>query len=292
MKTIIDQGKQGAEYLSDIHIPVAEPISPQLEKIVENIKKLPSQSIELETIDGIRKMVSVRSLALINERAFRAAHILAAHELAVYAQKVTPEGTRTVMGMLSPNYSAHGEYRQPAIKVIPLQNPQPLTTKSQPNAETMTMLTGAVSAERKGVGADGADLSSDFEHRATFLGAISLNNPTIAISHKNHEVRKQSAVASGLSDGKLGDLYVPTPSFSGFAEPMVFDPGQTAADDILFIPDSFLEGTDAFGMGYVEAPEVMLGAGLVTLQERHGRDGASIVEEKIRELVEVVPHHA
>lgn len=287
MNTIIDHGKQGAEYVADVDVPVAEALSPELVKLVANLKKLPLQKIEVDADVGVRKSIDVRSLPLDKERGFKAAHLLAAHELMVYALK----GGKTVMGMLSPNYDTHGDHRLPSIKVIPLKHPEPLTVKQQPNAEMMTMLTGAVSAERKGAGSHHASLTSDFEHRATFLGAISLGDPTVAIQHKNHAVRQYSSVASGLDNGKLGNIYVPAPGFSGFAEPVVFEPDTVQVGDTLFIPDSFLDETDAFGVTYGDASQIMLGAGFRTLAERHGSDGIAIVQKKIQNLARMVPQH-
>ncbi len=49
------------------------------------------------------------------------------------------------------------------------------------------------------------------EHAATLLGAISVSNLDIAKTHANHGVRKNgSSVATGLSNGTLGNVFVTT----------------------------------------------------------------------------------
>jgi hypothetical protein len=269
MKTIIDIGKQGSEQLPNIHAPGAEVAvdDPDLAAKLAIIRRFPRQTIEAPTADGVLRTVTIRTLLLHNSRVFDLVHSLAPYEPMVYAHT----GGRTVLGMLSPNYDPDGQTRLPAIKIIPLQKPYPLTPQLQPDARMTTMLAGAVGAERKGVGSHTSNMASDLEHKATILGAISVGNPDLALSHQNHGVRARSAVATGLTNGRLGNLYAPDASvseFPGYGSPIVIHKEHATLQDMLFLPDSFLDDEQSFGVALGHASKIMLGAGLQVLYGR------------------------
>ncbi len=271
--SIVEQGKRGAEHLGDAPVPQAPHIDTELgayENIIKGFRlvKLPDQ----EVADGAKHDVQVRPLLLSEPPVFALVHAMAEYRPMVYASR---HGRPAVMGMLSPNYDAHGKVRLPSIKVLPLKQALPLTTKQLPDANMAVMLTGAANGEGVGVGTHAGGAAHDFEHRNTMAGALSLDDPSIAIDHKNHEVRKnQSSVATGLTNGELGDLYIPDESndgFPGFGEPIVFNAATIHAKDKIFIPDSFLGSAEAYGAYYgEEASRIFMGAGLRTLQQRRG----------------------
>lgn len=283
MTNILELGKRGAESVGELYTPEASPLPADLAQRLEIIKRFPSMRIEADTADGTKRAVSVHPLLLKTPQVFALVHGLAPYEPMVYAR----QGNRAVLGMLSPNYSGHGEadeQRLPSIKVIPLQAPYPLTSKLTPDTRMTTMLAGAVSAERKGVGGHSGRVAEDLEHKAAILGAISTNDPSIAIQHKNHSVRQQSSLATGLTNGELGSVYAPDHSiseFTGFGQPMVFQQGTTSDTEIIYIPDSFLDADEARGTYYQGAGRLMVGAAMQTLILRQG---AGAVAENIQRL--------
>jgi len=270
MRNVLDFGQQGAERLGSYTGPKALATdSLELTKLLAVVKKFQSQTIEADTSNGVQESVSVRTLLLSNPRVFGLVRRLAAFEPMAYAQ----QGNRTELGMLSPNYDPQGEYPLPSIKFIPLLTPYPLTSGHKPDARQASMLAGAVNAEGKGVGGHSGNTAEDFEHKATILGAASLNNPAIALQDRNHVVRQASSVATGLSNGQLGQLYVPDRSlndFTGYGMPMIFDERTVGAGDAIFLPDSFIDNEEGFAAFYVDAPRIMLGAGLEALVQRRG----------------------
>lgn len=277
MKTIIDLGKQGGEHLQEYNGPQAELsiTNPDLAQKLAIIRRFPRQTIEAMTADGVRKSVNIRTLLLNNHTVFDLVHSIAPYEPMVY---IHTDG-KTVMGMLSPNYDTTGTERLSSIKVIPLQHAYPLTPGLQPDARMTTMLAGAVSAERKGVGAHTGNIAGDLEHKATILGAVSLGNPGLALSHQNHSVRARSAVATGLTDGQLGTLYTPGENdFPGYGRPVSIEKDRTRPDDMLFFPDSFLDDEGSFGVSLTDASRIMLGAGLQVLYGRQ-HDAAAVTEQ-------------
>lgn len=290
MKSILDIGKQGSDRLESFSGPQAAALGADLDQRLAIIARFPTQTIEADTADGIKKSVEVHTLLVGNDRIFDLAHGLAVYEPMVFARAAQ----RRVLGMLSPNYDEAGGTRLSSLKIIPLLQPYPLRADKKPDARMATMLAGAVSAEREGVGGHAGATSADFEHRATILGAISLDNHDLAIKHENHVVRTgkdavsgktvapPSAVATGLTDGRLGNLYVPEPSvsdFPGFGEPLFIHRG---SNDMLFLPKAFLGAEEAFGASYADAPRIMLGAGLQTLFNRSS--DAAAVGNQIRAI--------
>jgi hypothetical protein len=195
--------------------------------------------------------------------------------------------------MLTANYNPSGDTsgsfeRHETIKFIPLNQAYPLTGKLLPDARMATMLAGAASAERAGVGSE-SNLGGDLEHQVTILGALSLGNSNIAISHANHAARSNSSVASGLSNGQLGNLYAAGSlgEFPGYGQAITIH-RQSAGDTAVYVPDSFLEDPDnnAFGVSYQQAERMLVGAGMQALYEREpaGQRSAGILGSKIVSL--------
>ncbi len=270
MRSIIELGKQGGDNLGNYDTPGAIETDTELLMMLTGIKEaFPQQIIEAETDEGIKRSLGVRVLPLYKSNVFALAHRLAAYEPMVYAQS----GGRRVMGMLSANFNESGEYRLPSIKIIPLQTAYPLTNTLKPDARMGTMLSAAVGGERQGVGGHTGRVASDLEHKATILGAVSVGDASLAISHANHGVRSTSSVATGLTNGTLGNLYEKNDSvsdFPGYGSPLTIHEATAAPTDMLFIPDSFLDSEEAFGGYYAGAPRIMLGAGQQALYLRHG----------------------
>jgi hypothetical protein len=223
-------------------------------------------------------------MQLNNPIVFSWAHELATYEPMVYARV----GNKTSMGMLSLNYDTTGTDRLSTLKIIPLQQAYPLNSNLDPDAAMATMLAGAVSAERAGVGSDKGVIASDFEHQATILGAVSLGDPNRAISHANHGVRKSgSSVATGLANGSLGNLYVPDRAgsgFTGYGDPVIIDQITAQPGDMLMIPDRWLDSEAAWGGTYDDASRIMMGAGLQVLHNRQGPGGHEAVQRQLSAL--------
>lgn len=283
MRNIIDIGERGSQKLGNFRHPQPEAIDHNLPRQLALVKRFPLQAIEVDTVDGVKKSVQVRTMLLSNPAVFRLVWSLAAHELMVFAR----HGGQAVQGMLSANFDTRGTSRLPAIKVIPLQNSYPLTSRLLPDPRMATMLAGAVSAERAGVGGHDGVVTQDFEHRATILGAISVDTPDIALSHQNHGVRRSgSSVATGLTNGRLGSMYQPDAAlgeFTGYGAPVLFDEKSVQPADAIFIPDSFIGEESSFGRRYPDASKIMLGAGLEAL---YARRGSNIVTSQISLLGE------
>lgn len=294
MNKITEYGARGAEYLEEYTRPQVQPIDLELHKHTEVIKKLSKVKLEEDTSDGTKRSINTYALPLSNPRVFSLLHSFAKYQPLVY---VSQNGQPASMGIMSPNYDDHGHNRNPDIKVIPLFTPYPLVQKSQfdivPDVRMMTMLAGAASSESAGVGGH-TDVDKDLEHRATILGAISIDNSSFAISHANHGVRKSNgSVVSDLSNGKLGNIFAPNQSendFTGFGTPIVIKPDQSTSKDYIYIPESFLENEGAYGVTFDDADRIMLGAGLQVLYSRNpqNENGRSFVGQQIKTIVEQV----
>lgn len=279
MRNILEIARQGEDRLSD-DIKIAESVDlASLERFSATVKRFPRQQIETELDSGVKQAIGVYTLLLANRQVFELLRGAAVLEPIVYART---QGRR-VMGMLSANYDEDGRNRLPTLKIIPLQRPYPLTSNQQPDARMATMLAGAVSIERAGVGDHSGLVSADPEHRSTMYGAISVDKPSIAISHKNHQVRRTNSVATGLTNGQLGNLFAPdyaTSDFPGFGDPLEIRAEAVGPEDAIFIPESFVDGNnlESYGVIYDDAPRLMLGAGLQVLYERRGRSVSSQIQ--------------
>lgn len=285
MRNIVDIGKKGGERLTDLALPHVElrVDDPFLQMRLAAIRKVRPVTIQSEGPDGTKRPIEVIPLPLRNERVFNFVHDIAPYGPMLYSSVGKRKGEDADLGMVSPNFDTSGQERLPSIKIIPLRIAYPLTSKLQPNALMATMLAGATELESQGIGSE-ERARVDPEHRVTLLGAISLNNPSVALSHQNHEVRggyvdrasglavPASSVATGLTDGRLGTLYSPDsddPEFSGYGNPVNVHQGGATATDTLWYPKSFLDGDAAFGISYSDASRIMIGAGL---QRLYGED--------------------
>jgi len=285
MESIVDIGRRGGEKVGDVaFVEQSERLSidANLAKLVDVIKRFPTQTIRPEGADGTKRDVQVHTLPLCNERVFGLVSALAAYEPMVFAHQESGGRVRRVQGMLSPNYDQSGEFPRPDIKVLALNRPYPLTRDLRPDARMATLLAGAASTESKGVGSEKGEVTKDPEHNLTMLGAVSLRSADTALSHANHDVRKTSSVATGLTNGTLGTIYTPDSSvsdFPGFGEPVTFEPGKVGPKDVLLIPDSFLESAEAYGVSAPDPLRVLMGAGHEILSRRLGGDVGSEVQK-------------
>lgn len=244
--------------------------------------KIPTEANDEDKID-----IEAHGLLMRNPQVFGLVQAMAPYEPIVYARK----GDRTVMGILSPNYDEQGENRLPSIKVLPLQRAYPLISSRGnllPNAQMATMLAGSAHAEGPGSGSHNRPPSEDFEHKLTFLGALSLNRETIKGtdgSHVQHTIRRKSSVAAGLSNGQLGNIFVPNGDgdFPGYDMPLVFEPGKALGSDAIYFPKGFLEHPEAYGVYYTDAARIAYGASLEILRQRRGQQ---VVSEQMRRIGE------
>jgi hypothetical protein len=232
--------------------------------------------------DGVIKDIEVHTLRLDDARVYGLVWQMASFEPMVYARQ--GDG-RAVMGMLSPNFDGDGADRLHSIKVLPLQRPRPLVRRGTdlvPHAETATMLAGSAHAEGKGVGGHDVAPAHDYEHKTGFLGAVSLGRQTVVDGtgrHVQHAVRERSSVATGLTNGQLGNLFVPngadTGGFSGYAMPLFFSQDTVGPSDTIYWPKDFLNRDEAYGVHYDEAARITYGAGLKILHARLGEADAN-----------------
>lgn len=282
MKHLIDQGQRGAEQLGNLARPDTGLVAP-VDPFLDALKQLPTTTVSVERDDGVKVSIEVVPLSLKSEQTKRLVHVLAAYEPTVFARVGGWEG----QGMLSANYDEHGGQRLPAIKVIPLNEPLLHDSRGIPDAGGVTMLGGAVSLERPGVGGHGGDVSKEVEHRASVLGAVSVGRPELAKDHDQHSVRKAgSSVATGLTDGSLGNLYIPGENdFQGFGSPALIDE-RNAASATIFVPRSYLDHPDrAFGsLIDIDPTRTLLGVGLSTLVTHRGSTALSEVQQLGEEL--------
>src|SRR5580704_8810797 len=108
MRTILDQGKAGAELLGDYRGPAEKRLDAAAEVLITRTKSLKPVSLEVEVADGLKRTITVRGLPLAWPRVFQHVRELAAYGPLVYASQ---NGRRAQLGMLSPNYDTAGTYR-------------------------------------------------------------------------------------------------------------------------------------------------------------------------------------
>lgn len=275
MRNIVDIGKQGAEHV-DIDTPGPHQLVTGIEPYLPVIEKFPVTKIEAEINDGTKKSIEVHSLLLNNPQVFGLAWHLAMYEPIVYAQ----QADRTVMGILSPNFDEHGQQRRPSLKIIPLKQAYPLIqqgTDLLPDAQMATMLAGSAHAEGAGVGSHAVAAERDYEHKLAIVGSISLGRNSITADgkHMQHALRHRSSVATGLSDGSLGNIFTAdgqrTGGFPGYGMPMIFHPDTAQSTDTIYLPKGFLNSERAFGAYYTDAATIAYGASLQIMYDRMGQ---------------------
>jgi hypothetical protein len=285
MRNILDIGKQGAEFV-DVSAPTPSVALEGMERFTPIIDRFPTTRIDSDVNDGRKKSVEVHTLLLNNPKVFGLAWEMAIYEPIVYARK----GDRTEMGILSPNFDEHGEDRQASIKVLPLKTPYPLISRGTdllPDAKMATMLAGSAHAEGKGSGGHNRPPELDYEHKITFIGAISLGKNTITENgrHVQHALRQKSSVATGLTNGSIGNIFVPdsdrSGGFSGYGMPLIFRQESLQETDALFIPKGFLYNEEAYGVHYVDAALITYGAARQIMNERIGQEAVS---DKIKQI--------
>lgn len=305
MRNIVDIGKQGAEHV-DVAIPTAQVELDGRAPFLHVIGGFPVQKIPTAVEDGTPRIsadVEVHSLLLqdrrdpTDRRVFDLVWHFALYEPMVYASKA---GRPAVMGMLSPNFDSEGKVRQPSIKVLPLLQPYPLIKRGKadfaPDENMATMLAGSAHSEGEGSGGHDKPVEEDYEHRLTIVGAASLGKDTILNEEGEHvqhgERQENGSVAASLTDGKLGNLFVPdgdqTGGFTGYAPPLVFEWGQLTPQDAIFFPKSFLGRDQAYGAHYEEGARIVYGAGVQIMYARLGQQAVSARLQKIAS--EVMSH--
>lgn len=288
MKTILDIGKQGAE-LMDVAAPTPSVAVEGVQLFTPIVDQFPTSRIESEVNDGTRRSVEVHTLLLDNPRVFGLVWEMAMYEPMVYARK----GNRTAMGILSPNFDESGSFRLPTIKVLPLKTPYPLVSKGTdllPDAQMATMLAGSAHAEGEGSGGHNKPPEQDYEHKLTIIGAISIGKNTIVENgrHIQHAERNRTSVATGLTNGSLGNLYAAdgdrTGGFTGYDIPLTFQQGAVQPTDAIYFPKGFLHNEAAYGAHYTDASRIAFGFGLLKLYQRQRQDAVSAVSDQIRLL--------
>lgn len=285
MRTILDIGQQGAEFM-DVAAPTPSVAVEGVQRFTPIIDRFPTSRIESEVNDGTRRSVEVHTLLLDNPQVFGLVWEMAMYEPMVYAKK----GNRTAMGILSPNFDEDGADRLPTIKVLPLKTPYPLVSKGTdllPDAQMATMLAGSAHAEGKGSGGHDKPPEQDYEHKLTFIGAISLGKNTISENgrHVQHAERSRTSVATGLTNGSLGNLYVAdgdrTGGFTGYGIPLTFQQGVVQPTDAIYFPKGFLHNEAAYGAHYTDASRIAYGAGLQIMYQRQGQE---VVSDQIKQI--------
>jgi hypothetical protein len=279
MKNILDIGKQGAEFM-DVAAPMPSVAVEGVQRFTPIVDRFPTSKIESEVNDGTRRSIEVHTLLLNNPQVFGLVWEMAMYEPMVYARK----GNRTAMGILSPNFDEHGSDRLPTVKVLPLKTPYPLISRGTdllPDAQMATMLAGSAHAEGKGSGGHDKPPEQDYEHKLTFIGAISLGKSTITEKgrHVQHAERTRTSVATGLTNGSLGNLYVAdgdrTGGFDGYDVPLTFQQDAVQPTDAVFFPKGFLHNEEAYGAHYTDASRIAYGAGLQIMYQRQGQQAVS-----------------
>jgi hypothetical protein len=285
MRSILDIAKQGAEYI-DVAAPVPSVAVEGVQRFTPIIDKFPTIKLQSEVNDGTKRSIEVHTLLLHNPRVFSLIWEMAMYEPLVYARK----GTRTAMGILSPNFDEQGALRLPKVKVLPLKTPYPLISRGSdllPDARMATMLAGSAHAEGRGSGAHDKPAAQDYEHKLTFLGAISLGKNTITENgrHVQHAERTRTSVATGLTNGSLGSIFgeanEKSGGFSGYDVPLTFDQGSVQPTDAIFFPKGFLHNETAYGVHYTDASRIAYGASFQIVSERLGR---RTVSDQIKQL--------
>lgn len=270
----------------DVTAPTPDIAVEGIDRFTPIIDRFPTTRIESDTDDGTKRNVEVHALLLHNPRVFGLVWEMAPYEPIVYAR----QGNRTEMGILSPNFDEYGETRLPSIKVLPLQTAYPLVRRGSdllPDARMATMLAGSAHAEGKGSGGHDKPPTQDFEHKLAFLGAVSLDRKTIMQggSHVQHAERRRSSVATGLTNGALGNIFArngeQSGGFNGYGTPLVFQQYATKAADAIFFPKGFLHHEVAYGAHYIDAARIAYGASLQIMYERQGRRAVS---DKLKQM--------
>ena len=279
MRNIIDIGKQGAE-LADVLPPTPSVAIEGVQRFTPIVDKFPTSKIEAEVDDGTKRSLEVHTLLLSNPQVFSLVWEMSMYEPMVYAR----QGNRMVMGILSPNFDEEGIKRLPSIKVLPLEHPYPLVSRGTdllPDAQMAIMLAGSAHAEGAGSGGHDKLPEHDYEHKLTFLGAVSLGKNTIMKNgkHAQHAERVDSSVATGLTNGSLGNIFVPdgdrTGGFTGYGLPLIFRNGGPGPTDAIYFPKGFLENQAAYGVNYTDASHIAYGASLQILYQRQGQEAVS-----------------
>jgi hypothetical protein len=279
MRNILDIGKQGAEFI-DVAAPSPSVAVEGVQRFTPIVDRFPTTTIESEVNDGTKRSVEVHTLLLNNPQVFGLVWEMAMYEPMVYARK----GNRTAMGILSPNFDEHGSDRLPTVKVLPLKTPYPLISRGTdllPDAQMATMLAGSAHAEGKGSGGHDKPPEQDYEHKLTFIGAISLGKNTITENgrHIQHAERTRTSVATGLTNGSLGNIFVAdgdrTGGFSGYDIPLTFQQGAAQPSDAIFFPKGFLHNEAAYGAHYTDASRIAYGASLQIMYQRQGQQAVS-----------------
>jgi hypothetical protein len=279
MRNILDIGNAGAEFM-DIAAPTPSLAVTGVQQFTPIIDRFPTTSIEAEVNDGTKRSVEVHSLLLSNPQVFGLVWEMAMYEPIVYARK----GNRIAMGILSPNFDQDGASRLPAIKVLPLKTPYPLVSRGSdllPDAQMATMLAGSAHAEGQGSGGHDKPPAQDYEHKLTFLGAISLSKNTITENgrHIQHAERGRTSVATGLTNGSLGNVFAAdgerTGGFTGYDIPLTYQQGAVQATDAIFFPKGFLHNEAAYGTHYIDASRIAYGASLQIMHQRYGQQAVS-----------------
>ncbi len=288
MRNILDIGKEGAEFI-DVAVPRPSVAIEDMQHFTSIVDRFPTSKIESEVNDGTKRNVEVHTLLLNDPQVFGLVWEMAMYEPIVYARK----GNRMAMGILSPNFDEHGTHRLPAIKVLPLKTPYPLISRGTdllPDARMATMLAGSAHAEGKGSGGHDKPPEKDYEHKLTFIGAISLGKSTITENgqHVQHAERTRTSVATGLTNGSLGNIFVAdgdrTADFPGYGVPLTFQQGVAQPTDAIFFPKGFLHSEAAYGVHYVDASRIAYGASLQIMHQRLGRQAVSDQLKQIARL--------
>ncbi|MGH7240718.1 MAG: hypothetical protein ACREGB_00285 [Candidatus Saccharimonadales bacterium] len=279
MRSILDIGNQGAECM-DVAAPRPSVAVEGVQRFTPIVDKFPTSRVESEVNDGTKRSLEVHTLLLNNPQVFALVWEMAMYEPMVYARK----GNRTAMGILSPNFDEHGASRLPTVKVLSLKTPYPLVSRGTdllPDAQMATMLAGSAHAEGKGSGGHDKPPEQDYEHRLTFIGAISLGKNTITENgrHLQHAERTRTSVATGLTNGSLGNIFAAdgdrTGGFTGYDIPLTFQQGAAQLTDAIFFPKSFLHNEAAYGVHYTDASRIAYGAGLQIMYQRQGQQAVS-----------------
>lgn len=209
----VDLSNHGLDQLgtsaSDLWVPDPNDLTvgvSHAETIVSNYKNNPNNrsTIGIRNASGDLVSLEVTVIRSCAEGAFDDLLRLAVDEPSVL---VIDSSGKPAVGMMSVGFDAHGENRiDGSIRVIPLTAIRPLQRDMTLNPDDLAPLAGAVMLERKGVGGHDRPVAQDPEHRVTQVAATVLNRPDIVAKHKSHIVREQSSVATGISNGSLGDI--------------------------------------------------------------------------------------
>jgi hypothetical protein len=279
MRTIVDIGRQGADFVGAA-APQPHIALEGAQRFTPIIDRFPTTTIQGEVSDGTKRSIEAHTLLLNNRQVFGLVWEMAAYEPIVYAR----QGDRAVMGMLSPNFDGNGAQRLPSIKILPLKTPYPLISRGTdllPDAQMAIMLAGSAHLEGQGGGGHDIPPEQDYEHKFAFIGAVSLGKDTIIENgqHIQHAERTRTSVATGLTNGAVGDIFVPdgdrTGGFTGYGMPVTFHQETIQPADAIFFPKGFLHNQDAYGAYYADATQIAYGASLQIMYQRQGQQAVS-----------------